>query len=145
MRIVRTKKEENNRNIERKEKKHEKEIKTRDERLRRVEADSNVQEKSIADLKKQINKLKNGMNMNIRNETATTNSNKKTVNIRDENEMMKNNIGVMKIEIVEKNRRIAQLETTNTKLYTQNNCLTDLCFRRKPAERDIEKGRSRGE
>ena len=82
------------------EKKHEKETKTRDERLRRAETDSKVQEKSIADLEKQINELKN--EMNIRNETATTDSNKKTENIRDENEMMKNNIGLMQTEIVEK-------------------------------------------
>ena len=81
MRIVKMKKEENNRNIEKMEKKHEKETKIRDERLRRAEIDSKAQEKSIADLEKQINELKNEMNMNIRNETATTNSNKKTVNM----------------------------------------------------------------
>ena len=40
--------------MKRKEKKHEKEIKTRDEKIRKAEADSKVQRKSIADLKKQI-------------------------------------------------------------------------------------------
>ena len=54
--------------------------------------------------------------------------------------MMKNNIGLMQNEIVEKNSRIAQLETTNTKLYTQNNRLTDLCFGRKIIKKDKETG-----
>jgi len=78
--------------------------------------------------------------MNIRNKKWTTDSDKKNENIRDENDMMKNNIGLMQTEIVEKNSRIAQLETTNTKLYTQNNRLTDLCFGRKLVEKDIETG-----
>ena len=46
----------------------------------------------------------------------------------------------MQTKIVGKNSRIAQLETTNTRLYTLNDRLTDLCFGGKLVEKDIETG-----
>ena len=82
---------------------------------------------------------------------ATTDNKKETEDIsdvRDENVMMKNSIGHIQTEIVEKNSRIAQMEmetnkwkqmeTMNKKLHMQNNHLTELCVRGKVFEKDIE-------
>ena len=42
-----------------------------------------------------------------------------------------NSISIMQSDITDKNSRIAQLDTINTRLYTHNNHLTELCTKGK--------------
>merc|ERR1712074_179092 len=59
---------------------------------------------------------------------------------------MGNSISIMQSDITDKNSRIAQLDTINTRLYTNNNHLTELCIKGKlfdKEERSEERGGKR--
>ena len=72
-------------------------------------------------------------------------SNRKIVNLSEENDKLKNNISGMRAEIADKSNKIDQLDTINTKLYKHNNNLAELCSKGKLLEKEKEKDREREE
>ena len=109
MRALKKKRKEDKINMDRIEKRHEKEVKTRETKIKRIETERMVQEETIANLRKQINKLKKENGGSGDEKEVATENRKKIRDIRDKNETMKNNIKHMQSEIVGKNSRIAQL------------------------------------
>ena len=89
---------------------------------------------------------------------AKIENSKENREIREENKKMKDKIGLMHNETVDKNDRIlkllelmrkdieeksnkiAQIESINERLFMQNTNLTKLCFGRKQAAKNLETG-----
>ena len=82
--------------------------------------------------------------MSAKHERATImlrESNKKILNIKKENDKLKDNINLMQTEIADKSSIIAQLEATNTRFH---NNITELCSRGKLLKKEVElEGESR--
>ena len=52
-------------------------------------------------------------------------SNRKIMNLREENDKLKNNISGMRTEIADKNNKIDGLDTIKTKIYKHSNNLAE--------------------
>ena len=62
-------------------------------------------------------------------------SNRKIRNLREENDKLENKISSMGAEIEDKNNKIDQLDTINTKLYKHNNNLGKILERERERNR----------
>ena len=118
-------------------------MKQKDKKINKAENDKKILANSVTILELQISKLKSDTSVKYdRASTVSKESANKIKSLEEENANLKSNLSSMQMDINEKNSKIAQLDTMNTRLFTHNNHLTELCSKgnlfEAPMETDSE-------